>query len=111
MGSGSRGDAKLDGIAALLMDKRQMGGYTAEALDGFEVALSAGIEAELAKGQNVRLSVDYHPDHVLSAAANAAGLDVPMFGWPSKTAMDIEHAKGGSIYVKEGYGQPFRRLA
>lgn len=88
--SGSKGDAKLTGALALLMDNRQMGGYQTETLDAFEAALATKIDEDLQMRGWTEASVDYHPNRVLRYAAEVSGLDVPPFGWPVKTSMYIK---------------------
>lgn len=53
------------------------------------------------------ISVDYHPDRILSEAADIAGIPVSISTFPWKTMM---HVSVGSVTVAHGYGAPFESI-
>jgi hypothetical protein len=82
-------------LADTLAEKR-----TPEQVDAFEVALAQSI-AQLDVWQEcMGFGVDYHPDRILSDAANAAGIVVDG-ALPWKTHMNF---MDGKATVREGYG-------
>ncbi len=48
------------------------------------------------------IRVDYHPDKILSKAAEMA--ELPEHNWSIKTSMEFS---GGAVSVSEGYGSPY----
>jgi len=93
---------------------------TPEASDVFAAALESGIAeglaAEVARVEELAaeggrhsgrvsftLRVDYHPDEILGAAAEAAGVHERCF--PTKTAMLV---RPDHVIVSWGYGDPYR---
>lgn len=66
----------------------------------FKDELANLIMAEMTSPYGCRLSVDYNPDYILSAAAEKAGIHNDM-GFPWKTSMNITKEK---VSVWAGYG-------
>lgn len=104
--SGNKGDAQLDGMHQVFFLSRDTGAAGGD-LDAFETALEKAVDDVLAERSSVSLSVDYHPDRILSDAAEVAGLNIPMFGWPSKTSMQVSDDK---VSVSNGYGAASKEL-
>ncbi len=105
---GAKGDAALDGMAALMASMRPTGTNTPEALDAFEASLAAEIQKQIDMGRtHVNIDVDYHPCALLANAAQASGLKVPAMGWPFKTRCEV---KPDGVDVCNGYGQGYRSL-
>lgn len=77
---------------------------TPEQVDAFEVALADVLMKECPRWG---FGTDYHPDHILEAAAEIAGLRLGMATLPIKTIMWIDDDK---VTVKCGYGAPTEEI-
>lgn len=105
-----RGNAKLDNgddspqggmvaAMAMLLQSKEKTRVSDEAIDKFEQEL-----AKILIEKNTRyLGVDYHPDHILSEAADRACLPLGMTTLPWKTSMYIDNDE---VRVSCGYGAP-----
>ena len=91
--------------------------FTSEQIDAFEQALVLGIQENCDKegwdesnpiwgGYMRAIGVDYHPDMILDAAGQSAGIDVD-WQLPVKTVMWINP---GSVTVRNGYGAEVKAL-
>lgn len=111
-----RGGAKLDngatdpanvmarGLAGMLQ-KQEASGRTPQSIDLFEAALARRFEAiDGARCWGSIAGVDYHPDRILSEAADEAGINLGMASLPWKTSMHCR--EGDKITVHCGYRAP-----
>lgn len=75
----------------------------AESLDTFKCVLADKIRINAVRHNlDVTMGVDYHPDLMLSEAANEAGISDMRFSW--KTQMWI--TRDGRVRVSQGYAAP-----
>jgi len=107
-----RGESKLDNgdssetgamvwAMATMLQQAEKDNRAPEQIDAFEDALTDVLIENEPRIQFSGFGVDYHPDWILSKAAERAGVDLGMASLPWKTYM---HIKGDSVRVAEGYG-------
>lgn len=101
------GDDSMNGLFCMVMAKSLVKPVTEEQKNSFIENLAESIVKE----QRDLLDVDYHPDRLLSEAAQAAGISGNNFPW--KTVMWIvedEETKEIKILVKAGYGAEQKQI-
>ena len=110
-----RGQSKLDNgdqsetggmvwAMATMLQQTEKDNRAPEQIDAFEIALTDVLIENESRIQFSGFGVDYHPDWILSRAAERAGVDLGMVSLPWKTYM---HIRGDSVRVSEGYGADF----
>jgi len=113
-----RGQAKLDngdtsktgGMAwamPMMLQQTEKDQRTLEQIDGFEDALTDVLMENESRIEFSGFGVDYHPDWILTKAAERAGVSLGMVSLPWKTYMRIQDE---TVHVAEGYGAPFKEL-
>ena len=88
-------------MMALLCQQGERANQNTEQIDSFEAHLADVLMTEGLDSNWVDTYVDYHPDHILSEAAQRAELDLGMTTLPWKTGMGI---RDDVITVRCGYG-------
>lgn len=69
--------------------------------EAFRDALARRIETALERYPSLCFGVDYHPDPILTEAAQVAGISLGMTSLPWKTNMWVD---AGKVRVSKGYG-------
>lgn len=78
-----------------------------EQIEMFREALTTGLMAIEDKPPFSRIcDVDYHPNHILSEAATAAGVDLSVFPWKTFTRIKSDNTVEG----RNGYGSEWFTL-
>jgi hypothetical protein len=98
----NNGDCSMTSMMAGVLANRLASNHTptTEQLDKFEHKL--GDLIELYSGSCLQLYCDYHPDQILSKAAEYAGINTSVFPWKTGTKTDSD-----KVFVSDGYGASY----
>lgn len=99
-GDDSTAGAMAQNLAQILSEGNPQ---EASSLEIFAGKLASKVNEALARAGDwgISVRVDYHPDIMLSEAADEANLTIPMMAWPWKTNMSVTASR---VSVRAGYG-------
>lgn len=106
-GNFDNGDSSSQGGMAIMMASMlaMKTAPSSESIDLFEERLAETIKEKVENGGSITLSVDYHPDYILSSIANETGVSASGFPW--KTTMWV---KSNHVSVSTGFAAPAKTI-